>query len=314
MTTLNTRYRWFVQAALAFGCVSAAEVAHAQEAKPAQPAQPAQPAGSTGSTAASCEASYEQAQTERLAGHYISASSAALACSQIQCNQAIVRECMRLYESLQQDTPTLVFAARKAEGGELIDVKVEMDGKPVADRISGRPMAVDPGPHQFVFIEPTRGRVETTESARVGDHARVIEVTFPDPNAKAAAAAATPAAGPAPDQSKAEPASRGIPPMTFVLGGVGVVGIASFIGFRVSGVGDYNHYNSTCSPECNPADIDKVRTKFTISYVSLGVGVAGAAGAALVYVLSRGSDHSARAEAQLAPVDGGAMARLRARF
>ena len=298
---MHTKSRWIFQAALTLGSLSGARTVLAQQATPAQPAE---------STAASCESSYEKAQTDRVAGHYLSAQSAALACSQIQCNQAIVRECMRLYESLQQDTPTLVFAARKAEGGELIEVKVEMDGKQIAERITGRPMPVDPGPHQFAFIEPARGRIETTESARVGDHARVIEVTFPDPNAKNAPGAPGVVT---PNQVPVTPQKRGIPPMTFVLGGIGVVGLASFAYFRVSGVGDYNHYNSTCSPECNPNDIDKVRTKFTASYISLGVGLAGVAGSALVFVLSRTGEH-ASTEARVEPLEGGAMARLRTRF
>lgn len=312
MKKLNTNCRWFVQAALAFGCFSATHVAHAEQPAGAQPAD-AQPATAqpAGSASASCETSYEQAQTERLAGHYISASSAALACSQIQCNQAIVRECMRLYESLQQDTPTFVFSARKAEGGALIEVKVEMDGKQVADKITGRVMPVDPGPHQFVFIDKTRGKIETTETARVGDHARVIEATFPDPNAKVVPAGA--AAGGA-DTGAQKEKPKGVPAMTFVLGGVGVAGIATFAGLRIAAVGDYNHYNSTCSPECDPSKIDPVRTKFTMSYVALGVGIAGAAGAALVYVLSRGSDQSARTEARVETLDGGAMARIRTRF
>ncbi len=288
----------------AFGLLSFvnARPARAQEAPPA-----AQPAG------AACEASYEKAQTDRLAGHYVSAQAAALSCSQIQCNQAIVRECLRLYESLQQDTPTLVFSARKAEGGELIDIKVEMDGKQILDGITGRPFPVDPGPHQFTFIDPVRGRQETTESARVGDHARVVEVTFPDPNAKEAPAAGPGAPGA--DHPVAAHKKPAVPVMTWVLGGVGVAGFAAFAGFRLSGVGDYNHYNATCSPNCNPSDIDPVRTKFLLSYVSLGIGIAGAAGAGLVYVLNRGSDESAKTEASIEPLGGGgAFARVRTRF
>jgi hypothetical protein len=298
MTTIKTKCRWFAEAALALFCFTGARTALAQDATP-----PAQPAG------AACEASYEKAQTDRVAGHYVSATGAALACSQIQCNQAIVRECLRLYESLQQDTPTLVFSARKAEGGELVDVKIEMDGKQILDSITGRPFPVDPGPHQFAFIDPVRGRQETTESARVGDHARVVEVTFADPNAKA------PPGEPGTDQPVATKHKKpAVPVMTYVLGGVGVAGIASFAAFHISGVGDYNHYNATCSPYCNPADIDPIHTKFLISYISLGVGVAGAVGAGLVYVLNRGGDQTATAEAGLVPLSGGAMARLRTRF
>ena len=78
-------------------------------------------------------------------------------------------------------------------------------------------------------------------------------------------------------------------------------------------VGDYNDYNSTCSPECNPDDIDPVRTKFTLSYVSLGIGAAGLAGAGLVFALSRANDGS-QTEARLVPTAGGAAATLRTTF
>lgn len=308
--TMKNKYRFLAPAAFGLLSLVNARSAHAQSAAPAQSASPAQPA------AAQCEASYEKAQTDRVAGHYVSAQAAALACSQIQCNQAIVRECLRLYESLQQDTPTLVFSARKAEGGELIDVKVQMDGKQILDGITGRPFPVDPGPHEFVFVDPVRGRQETTESARVGDHARVVQVTFPDPNAKEPPEGA-PGAGPEADHPAAVRHKKpAIPVMTFVLGGVSVVGFASFAYFRISGVGDYNHYNATCSPACNPDDIDPVRTKFLMSYITLGVGIAGAAGAGLVYFLNRGGDDGGgQTAASVEPLaGGGALARLRTRF
>jgi hypothetical protein len=305
MTMLKTKLRFFAPIACGLLGFMTSRTLHAQSAAP--PAQPAQASG------AACEASYEQAQTDRLAGHYVSAQAAALACSQIQCNQAIVRECLRLYESLQQDTPTLVFSARKAEGGELIDVKVEMDGKQILDGITGRPFPVDPGPHQFAFTEPTRGRQETTESARVGDHARVVEVTFPDPNAKEAVVA-TPGS-PTSDRPLATPRKHGIPIMTYVLGGVGIVAAGTATYFRFSGASDYNHYNHTCSPYCNPADIDPVRTKFLMSDIAIGVSAAALAGAAVVFFLNNHSDESAPAEASIAPLaGGGALAQVRTRF
>src|SRR6188768_3358572 len=225
----------------------------AQAKGPATPASPA--AGATPSNAApaagdapaaqpepakapgeQCSAAYERTQTEKLAGHYVAASAAALECSQLQCNSAIVQECVRFYSALEAETPTLVFSARKAEGGELSDVRVEMDGKVVAQQITGRPVATDPGPHNFVFVHPKRGLLRLSETARVGDKARVIEVTFADPNAKTAAAATGAAAA---------PSSRGgVPVMTYVLGGLGLVALGGFAYFRVTGVNDYNAANA----------------------------------------------------------------------
>jgi len=251
-----------------------------------------------------CSAAYERMQTEKLAGHYVAASAAALECSQLQCNAAIAKECLSFYGALEADTPTLVFSARKAEGGELTDVRVEMDGKLVAEQLTGRPFALDPGPHEFVFIHPQRGRMQVSETARVGDHARVVEATFADPFAKSA------------DLTPALPLRKpgGVPVMTYVLGGVGLVGLGSFVYFRVRGVNDYNEYNATCSPACNPSDVDAVRQKFTISYVSLGVGIAGVAGAGLVYLLSPGRHGRGAVQASVAPRGDGAMAGLKTTF
>jgi len=287
---------------LVAAALTTAGAARAQE-PPAAAAgdQPAQPA----STGESCSAAYERSQTEKVAGHYLAATAAALECSQLGCNPAIVRECVRFYEQLQQDTPTLVFSARKAEGGELTEVRVEMDGKPVVEQIDGRPFKLDPGPHEFVFIHPVRGRKELSETARVGDHARVLEATFADPNAP------PPAAPVAPVAVKPGPA---VPVMTWVLGGVGILGLGSFALFRVSAVSDYNNYNANCSPQCNPADIDAVHRKFMISYASLGVGIAGVVGAGLVFALTPRHHGGKEVQASVVPQRDGAWVGLKAKF
>src|SRR6478736_7514414 len=217
----------------------------ADAAKPAEGEAPK-------SAAETCSAAYERTQTEKLAGHYVAASAAALECSQLQCNSAIVQECVRFYSALESETPTVVFSARKAEGGELTDVRVEMDGKKVADTITGRPFALDPGPHNFVFVHQKRGLLRLNETARVGDKARVLEVTFADPNAKPGA----------PKDAAAAEKKGGVPVATWVLGGIGVAALGAFTYFRLSGVNDYNSLNDSCSPNCNPDDVDPIRKKF----------------------------------------------------
>src|SRR6188768_2413509 len=245
-------------------------IAHAKgpaaaAAPPASAAAPAAEASGAESEAKSpgelCSAAYERTQTEKLAGHYVAAKAAALECSQLVCNSAIVQECVRFYSALEGETPTLVFSARKAEGGELTDVTVEMDGKQVAKQITGRPIAVDPGLHNFVFVHPKRGLLRLAETARVGDKARVVEVTFKDPNAKVVT----------PGEPAAPAKKGGVPVMTYVLGGVGAVALGTFVYFRMTGVNDYNELNDTCSPGCDPALADPIRDKFTYSYISLGV-------------------------------------------
>lgn len=255
------------------------------------------------SAAETCSAAYERTQTEKLAGHYVAASAAALECSQLQCNSAIVQECVRFYSALESETPTVVFSARKAEGGELTDVRVEMDGKKVADSITGRPFSLDPGPHNFVFVHAKRGLLRLSETARVGDKARVVEVTFADPNAKPGAKDG----GVAPEKKPA------VPVATWVLGGIGLAGLGAFTYFRVSGVSDYNSMNDSCSPHCNPDDVDPVRKKFTYSYVSLGVGAAALVGAGAFFLANRSSSGQT-VQAGVAPSPGGALAAVKTTF
>jgi len=173
----------------------------------------------------------------------------------------------------------------------------------VSEQITGRPFATDPGLHNFVFIHPKRGLLRLSETARVGDKARVLEVTFADPNAKLASKDAAAAPGP----------SGGVPVATYVLGGVAIVGLGAFAYFHFSGVSDYNSKNDECSPYCNPDDVDPIRKKFTYSYVSLGVGAAAAVGAAAFYFAGRTSGGNT-VQAGIAPHADGAMAALKTTF
>src|SRR5262249_44074220 len=158
------------------------------------------------------------------------------------------------------------------------------------------------GVHEFVFTHAQRGRMQTTASARVGDHARIVEVSFADPNAKPEADSGM--------QGPQAASSRGVPTLTWVLGGVGLAAIGSVPYLRFSAVGDYNDYNETCSPACNPDDVDKVRTKFLISNISLGVGAAALVGAGIVFAVGRG-DGGQKVEASVTPQVGGAIAGVR---
>jgi len=317
MRTTNTTGHWLKRPALLLfagfavtGHAGAQQAAAAPEtATKTFPAADASPSGEQAApqtVGERCGAAYERTQTEKVAGHYVAATAAALQCSQLECNAAIVKECVRFYESLQEDTPTMVFSARKAEGGELADVRVEIDGKPAVDQITGRPVALDPGSHDFVFIHAQRGRMQLTETARVGDHARVLEVTFADPNAKAGADV-----GSTPATQVDRP--RRVPVMTYVLGGVGAVALGSFVYFRLQAVSHYNDYNATCSPNCDQAKVDDLRREFLFSYISVGLSVASFTGAGLVYFLTPNGS-SREVQASVTPHGDGAIVGLRTKF
>jgi hypothetical protein len=59
----------------------------------------------------------------------------------------------------------------------------------------------------------------------------------------------------------------------YVLGGVGVVALGSFAAFALSGKSAESAMDG-CKPACTQAQADKMRLRYLLADVSLGVGVA----------------------------------------
>jgi tetratricopeptide (TPR) repeat protein len=81
------------------------------------------------------------------------------------------------------------------------------------------------------------------------------------------------APSPLPPVAPTERDERSMTPAAYVLGAAGVAGIAVFATFALLGKSDQRHLESTCSPSCNPADVDALRTKFIIADLALVAGV-----------------------------------------
>ena len=80
-------------------------------------------------------------------------------------------------------------------------------------------------------------------------------------------------------------ASRPIPPLVFVLGGVGLVGLGSFAFFGIRAKNDEAELrDSGCQPRCDVDEVDAVFEKQVIADVSLGIGVAALAAATIVFL------------------------------
>jgi hypothetical protein len=76
-----------------------------------------------------------------------------------------------------------------------------------------------------------------------------------------------------------------VPTLTYVLGAVGVAGMAGFAVLGIMGQSEQSNLGKTCSPNCSSDDIDVVHTRYLGADISLGIGAAGLAAAALTYIL-----------------------------
>ena len=97
--------------------------------------------------------------------------------------------------------------------------------------------------------------------------------------------------------------------MSYVLGGLGLAGLGTFVAYRVSAANLEDELDQVCAPRCSRSATDGVDQRYLMSNVALGVGAAAIAGAVLVYTLT--PEHPAAPEiaVMLSPLGDGASAR-----
>lgn len=128
-----------------------------------------------------CLAASEQGQRARSRGKLREAQASFLECGHERCPALVRRDCAQWQTEVSALLPTVVFGARDAEGRDVLDVTVSMDGEVLVEALDGKSVAVDPGVHNFTFARA--GFHSQTERVLVkeGEKARAITVTFGAP-------------------------------------------------------------------------------------------------------------------------------------
>ena len=125
----------------------------------------APPAGSV-PKGESCGAALQASQRLQGEGRLQAARAELVACLSAGCSGPIRSDCERRQATLTEIIPAVVLVAKDEASHDLTSVRVTMDGQPLAERIDGSPIPVDPGPHRFVFEAAGFRRIETTMVAR----------------------------------------------------------------------------------------------------------------------------------------------------
>ena len=213
-----------------------------------------------------CVSAYEETQSLRKEGQLRKARERVLTCVQESCPAVVRKDCAQWLPEIEASIPTIVFEVRGPSGGETSDVRVFFDGQLLAERLDGKAIAVEPGEHTFryeligasgakpieasqpggvsssparsrfsieasppggVSSSPATGRASIEERVvvREGEKNRKLTVSFAANGA--GGKPADPAVAPADTAVDAE-GGGGVPPLAWVLGGVGVVGIGAF--------------------------------------------------------------------------------------
>jgi hypothetical protein len=263
-------------------------------------------------------AAYKAAVEREQAGRLREASELLGPCTQATACAGLLPKCRTLSEKLASALPTVVFEVTDRSGDDRVDVQVRMDGQILTPRLDGRSVAVEAGFHEFTFS--TERGVFATRKVLVmeGQRNRPIGVsmvgapapsapssgpsadTAPETTASAAPAAETVAGSRAateklglgrtdvpperegpPDRA---PPRRGRPVLPYLLGGVGLAGLAAGGLLSYWGAQDNKTLETQCSPHCQPAALDHVRTIYVAADVAFAVGGLGLVTATWVFL------------------------------
>jgi hypothetical protein len=237
-----------------------------------------------------CPTASEEGQRLRDKNRYLEAREMFRACSAQQCPKVVRSDCAKALAQLEESQPSIVIAAQDTNGHDLDGVRVQIDGRTVASRLDGSPIAVDPGEHSFDFASDGYPAIAQKLVIRVSEKNRLLRITFQAPVKE------PPRETQAPKPQNPKPpegGGGGAPVLAYILGGVGVLGLGSFAYFGLTSKKDLTDLRSSCAPYCEQGQLDDVKTKMLIADVSLGVGIV-ALGAATVLFLTHSSSPSAR--------------------
>jgi hypothetical protein len=214
-------------------------------------------------------------------------------------------------QALEGRVPKLII--RRGKGTE--SARIQLDGTDLGESQIGQPIAVDPGPHS-VNVRLSPGR--EFQQAAVVKESETVEVPLvaPDQGASPAVAGAPPAGA---DHGGAPP--KGGSAVPWIIGGVGVAGLAASGVFYVLRQGAKSDLDSACRGSLCPSSVQDTQSRgqtyTTVSMVALGVGVVGVGVA--TYLLVTGSSSGSGREQAFVPVDvvalpSGGSVTVRARF
>jgi hypothetical protein len=236
------------------------------------------------SAAEQCLAAYDDYQKLRDEGDLVGAKGELPQCATTSCPVALQRECTESLKELTPRIPTIIPTAHDPQKHDIVDVSVTVDGKPLKNKLDGREVEINPGPHHLRFTSAGRKPVERDVLVREREKGRVIEVEL----ASTSQAVETTAQPQLPQSAEPSTTNKrgGTPVLFYVLGGIGVAALGTASFFGISGLSARSDADK-CKPNCTQHDVDVVNQRFLGADISLGIGVLALAAATWIY-LSQG--------------------------
>ncbi|WP_437654595.1 hypothetical protein [Sorangium sp. So ce1182] len=274
------------------------------------------PARAHAGDAEACFTASEEGQRLRDEGRLREARARFISCGSAACPALVRSDCAGWLSDVAARLPTLILSAADEQGQDVADVQVTVDGAPLAARLDGKAVEVDPGERVLRFERAGSAPVALRLVVREGEKLRRVSTRLVR-SAGPVRGAGAPGGGaltPREDQASSPPASALLLPIA--LGGVAAAGGVAYAALGLGARADADRLRTTCAPRCAEADVDAVRTKIVGANIAFGVGVAALGGAVAALLLGRADPAApaAAAAVHVVPLPGGAAAALAARF
>jgi hypothetical protein len=255
-------------------------------------------------TTVDCLAANESAIAFRGKHELRAARAQLLVCAAATCPTDIRSECLRRVADLNTAIPTVVFDVKDASGSDLSAVQVTMDGKPLADRLDGSALAIDPGEHVFGFTaigQPAvekrfvirEGEKDRRERVLLGAPAGSPPITMAPPLAMPPGPSTQPGIPPSPMPNGSEK-SRGLGTqkiLGLVAMGVGIVGVGLGTVFGLQSMSKHDDAKKACPDTCTTLDgvglWNDARSSGDLSTIFFAVGGLGVAGGAVLWFTAK---------------------------
>ncbi|HEY2370112.1 MAG TPA: hypothetical protein VGH87_27125 [Polyangiaceae bacterium] len=197
-------------------------------------------------------------------------------CARELCPQVVRVECAKSLTEVESGLSTVVVRARDADGKDLIDVKVYVDGNLLLPKLQGTAVPMDPGAHKFRYEFPDGRSYEEDVLIAEGEKDRVIRAELKGESAGGSHGGVGGGGGGGGVGGGETHSGGGAGPVPWIIGGVGVVSLGVFIGLQVDAQGTYSNLKNGCgvTKTCDPGTVSSLGTEFGVSGVFLAIGAA----------------------------------------
>jgi hypothetical protein len=208
-------------------------------------------------TSDQCVDANSKAQLSRRSGKLQAAREELRSCAESRCPSMVRDDCAQRLDEVNRIQPTIVFDGKDGRGNDVIAAAVTVDGHPLADKLDGSPLNVDPGPHTFEFVVAGQPPVERSFVLKEGEKGRVERIAFgPAPAPVPLPAVAAPPAPESPPPPAVESSGHGLGAAKvsgIVIAALGLGGIAAGAAYGLLAESAWSRSKSECGAADCPA-------------------------------------------------------------